>query len=67
MSRALRGLLSVVFTVLCGVLGVVIIIGTAPADTSIDEGWRLAWIGLGSGLLVGLAGVWWFWRRRRVR
>ena len=67
MKRFLSMLLAGGLALVCGILGVALAVGSAPADTSIDEGWRLAWIGLGSGLLVGLVAVWGLWRLKRDR
>lgn len=46
---------------ICGVFGVVIVVGIVLVEMGIDEGWCLVWIGLGSGLLVGFFGVWGLW------
>lgn len=66
MRRAIAVILSITIPLACAFLGMLILLLLNP-EVTIDEGWRLGWIGLGSGLLVGLAGVWWFWQRRRVR
>lgn len=50
---------------LCAVLGVTVTLAVAPAEASVDEGWRLAWMGLGGGALAGAAGLWAVKRRRR--
>ena len=62
MKSFLRILLSIVVPLVCAFLGMLIIILLNP-EVNIDEGWRLGWIGLGSGLLVGLAAVAWYWSR----
>lgn len=67
MKRALRLLLAGFVTLVCGIAGVAIAIATAPAETSIDEGWRLAWIGLGGGALLGAVVAWLFLRRTASR
>jgi len=65
MKRLLLVLVSIASPVASAFLGVVLILRANP-EVNIDEGWRLGWIGLGSGLLLGLLGVGWFWRRRRT-
>ena len=39
----------------------------ANPEASIDEGWRIGWIGLGCGLLVGVVFVAWMQRLRTQR
>lgn len=66
MKRLLLVLMSIAVPLVTAFLGMVLILLANP-EVNIDEGWRLGWIGLGSGLLVGLLGVGWVWRRRRAR
>lgn len=63
MKRLLLVLVSIAAPLVTAFLGMVLILLANP-EVNIDEGWRLGWIGLGSGLLLGLLGVGWFWRRR---
>ena len=66
MKRILKTLLGAFATIACGVAGIAIAIATAPADTTIDEGWKLAWIGLACGLVAGIALVATLFRRNRT-
>ncbi len=66
MKRALLLILSVAVPLACAFVGMLIILLSNP-EVTIDEGWRLGWIGLASGLAVGCALVWEFWRRRRAK
>lgn len=67
MKQFLLLLASFIIPFVFGCAGALIAVLTQP-DANIDrDGWRLAWTGLGFGALVGIAGVWGFWRRRRVR
>jgi len=63
MKRLLLVLVSIAAPFASAFVGMVLILLANP-EVNIDEGWRLGWIGLGSGLLVGLLGVGWFWWRR---
>ncbi len=65
MKRLLLVLVSIAVPLASAFVGMVLILLANP-EVNIDEGWRLGWIGLGSGLLLGLLGVGWFWRRRRT-
>lgn len=66
MKRALLAILSAAFALGCSFAGMVLILLANP-EVSIDEGWRLGWLGLAGGLAVGGAAVWAFWRRRRLK
>lgn len=65
MKRLLLVLASIAVPLASAFVGMVLILLANP-EVNIDEGWRLGWIGLGSGLLLGLLVVGWFWRRRRT-
>lgn len=65
MKRLLLVLVSIAVPFASAFVGMVLILLANP-EVNIDEGWRLGWIGLGSGLLVGLLGMGWFWWRRRT-
>lgn len=65
MKRLLLVLVSIAVPLATAFLGMVLILLANP-EVNIDEGWRLGWIGLGCGLLVGLLGVGWLWRRRHA-
>lgn len=56
--------LAAVVVLACAVLGVAIALVLAPAETSIDEGWKLAWGGLATGALAGVGGLWLAKRRK---
>lgn len=66
MKRALLVIFSIAFPLACAFAGMVLILLSNP-EVSIDEGWRLGWLGLASGLAIGGAAVWVFWRRRHRR
>lgn len=66
MKLMLKTLLGAFATIACGVAGIAIAIATAPADTTIDEGWKLAWIGLACELAAGIALVATLFRRNRT-
>jgi len=67
MKRVLLVLASIIIPIVLGCAGALVAVLTHP-DANIDrDGWRLAWIGLGCGMLAGIACVWWFWRWRSVR
>ena len=63
MKRLLLILVAIAVPFASAFVGMVLILLANP-EVNLDEGWRLGWIGLGSGLLLGLLGVGWFWRRR---
>ena len=66
--KSLRLILaSIVVPVVFGCAGALVAVITHPAANIDRDGWRLAWTGLGSGALIGLACVWSLWRRRSVR
>ena len=67
MKRILKALLGALATIVCGVAGIAIAIATAPADTTIDEGWKLSWIGLAGGLVAGVALVATLFRRNKTK
>ncbi|MBA3597270.1 MAG: hypothetical protein H0W40_07825 [Methylibium sp.] len=50
--------LAAVVVFMCALFGVAITLFMAPAETSVDAGWKLAWAGLGGGALAGVTGVW---------
>ncbi len=64
--NVVHAVIAIAITLLCGIAGIAIALAMAPAETSIDEGWRLAWIGLASGLFIEALGYLWLRRRRRT-
>ncbi|WP_416761012.1 hypothetical protein ACNI65_02650 [Roseateles sp. So40a] len=63
MRKFFSALISIAIPLAFAFLGMLILLLSNP-EVSIDEGWRLGWIGLGSGLLLGVVLVTWYWRRR---
>jgi hypothetical protein len=51
---------------LTAILSVVVMLQVAPAETSIDDGWKYTWIALAIGFLAGAGGSW-YWRRRKAQ
>ncbi len=66
MKPALLVVLSIAIPLACAFTGTLVILLSNP-EVSIDEGWQLGWLGLTSGLAVGGAVFWAFWRGRRLK
>lgn len=63
MRKFFSALLSIAIPLAFAFLGMLTLLLSNP-EVSIDEGWRLGWMGLGGGLLLGVVLITCYWWRR---